>query len=72
MVYAIAAVPIGKPGWPELAFCTPSAERKRRVLIARACKSAVMSESCEKRFFTILPNDDMLLMKPVKKITFDL
>src|SRR5437879_13874124 len=31
--YAIAAAPIGRPGWPELAFWTASAERKRMVLI---------------------------------------
>jgi len=27
------AEPIGKPGWPELAFCTMSTARKRRVLM---------------------------------------
>jgi hypothetical protein len=33
-VYAIAAQPIGNPGCPEFAFCTPSADRKRMVLMA--------------------------------------
>jgi hypothetical protein len=59
MVYAIAAAPIGRPGWPELAFCTPSAERKRSALIERVCKSVVMSTSYEKDVL-ILPNDVML------------
>jgi hypothetical protein len=27
------AEPMGKPGWPELAFCTMSTARKRRVLM---------------------------------------
>ena len=31
--YAMAAEPIGKPGWPELAFCTMSTARKRSVLM---------------------------------------
>ena len=33
-MYAIAAVPIGRPGWPEFAVCTPSADKKRIELIA--------------------------------------
>jgi hypothetical protein len=31
--YAIDAEPMGKPGWPELAFCTMSTARKRSVLM---------------------------------------
>src|SRR5690349_338997 len=31
--YAIGAAPIGSPGWPLLAFCTASIERKRNVLM---------------------------------------
>ena len=33
-VYAIAAIPIGAPGWPELAFWTASIDSVRMVLIA--------------------------------------
>jgi hypothetical protein len=33
IVYAIAAVPIGKPGCPEFACWTASADKKRIVLI---------------------------------------
>jgi hypothetical protein len=29
----MAADPIGRPGWPELAFCTMSTARKRSVLM---------------------------------------
>src|SRR5262245_44830971 len=32
--YAIGAAPIGRPGWPEFAFCTASAARNRMVLTA--------------------------------------
>ena len=31
--YAIGAAPSGRPGWPLLAFCTASIDRKRRVLM---------------------------------------
>ena len=36
---ATSAAPMGSPGWPELACCTASAERKRIVLIAFSCNS---------------------------------
>src|SRR5919108_1283927 len=39
---AMAAAPMGSPGWPELACCTASAARKRIVLIARVSRSFVM------------------------------
>jgi hypothetical protein len=35
MVYAMAAAPIGKPGCPEFAFCTMSADKNRIVFMAR-------------------------------------
>ena len=35
-VYAIAAAPIGSPGWPDFAASTMSAARNRRVLMQRA------------------------------------
>src|SRR5262249_20740918 len=34
------AAPIGRPGWPLLAFCTASIDRKRMVLMQSASKSA--------------------------------
>ena len=42
---AMAAAPIGKPGWPLLAFCTASAERKRMVLIHLFSNSLLMIAS---------------------------
>jgi len=39
--YAIDAMPMGAPGWPELAFWTPSTARKRIVLIALLSSSEV-------------------------------
>src|SRR5258707_10789279 len=44
----MAAAPIGMPGWPELAFCTASAERMRSVFMASSSRRwvvAVMSEN---------------------------
>src|SRR5579875_728383 len=37
----MAAAPMGMPGWPELAFCTASAERKRMVLIESSLRVAI-------------------------------
>ena len=36
---AMSAAPIGRPGWPELAFSTASMERKRIALAIRSCFS---------------------------------
>ena len=35
MVYAIGAAPIGRPGWPDLAFSTISTASKRMVFTQR-------------------------------------
>src|SRR6185312_13640287 len=40
-VYAIAAAPIGIPGWPELAFCTASAESMRIVFMHKSSSVCV-------------------------------
>jgi hypothetical protein len=38
-VYPMAAAPIGKPGMPEFAFCTASADKMRMVLMHRFSSS---------------------------------
>ena len=37
----MAAAPIGSPGWPDFAFWTASADRKRIVLMQSVSRSAV-------------------------------
>ena len=45
--YAMDAEPMGKPGWPELAFCTMSTARKRSVLMhsSSSAGGAIVGES---------------------------
>ena len=42
-VCATAAAPMGMPGWPELAFCTPSTARKRMVSMQRSSRVCALA-----------------------------
>ena len=42
----MGAMPMGAPGWPELACCTMSAERTRMVLMVLAEMSIIAYASC--------------------------
>ena len=42
-VYATAAAPMGMPGWPEFAFCTPSTARKRMVSMQRSSRVSALA-----------------------------
>lgn len=45
--YRIGAASSGNPGWPLLAFCTMSTDRKRMVLMHCWSRSSAMRVTCE-------------------------